>query len=151
MLLIKSSIWPQINNLGLKIGFLGQICIAADLDRAGSPLRLGDLETQRAKDVEPLSLRVGGHMVYNLPPPTQGLASLMLLGIYERLGIATQEGFAHIHRLVEATNKPSSSATAISATRHSWHIRRRVFSPRDARCAGPPSRPSSRPPLALCG
>lgn len=55
--------------------------LAADLEHAGSPLRRGDLEAHHAKDVVPLSLTVSGHTLYNLPPPTQGLASLMLLGI----------------------------------------------------------------------
>jgi gamma-glutamyltranspeptidase/glutathione hydrolase len=40
--------------------------------------------------------------VINLPPPTQGLASLMILGIFERLGVREAERFEHIHGLVEA-------------------------------------------------
>jgi gamma-glutamyltranspeptidase/glutathione hydrolase len=38
-----------------------------------------------------------------MPPPTQGLASLMLLGIYDRLNIPEADGFAYIHALIEAT------------------------------------------------
>ena len=79
--------------------------IAADLERAGSPLRLGDLERHKALLVTPLSLRVAGHDVFNMPPPTQGLASLLLLGVYERLGVAAAEDFDFVHGLVEATKR----------------------------------------------
>jgi gamma-glutamyltranspeptidase/glutathione hydrolase len=37
-----------------------------------------------------------------MPPPTQGLASLILLGLYDRLGVAQAEGFDFVHGLVEA-------------------------------------------------
>jgi gamma-glutamyltranspeptidase/glutathione hydrolase len=40
-----------------------------------------------------------------MPPPTQGLASLLILALYDRLGISQGEGFAHIHGLVEATKR----------------------------------------------
>jgi gamma-glutamyltranspeptidase/glutathione hydrolase len=43
--------------------------------------------------------------VYNLPPPTQGLSALMIIGLFERLGIEAGEGFAHLHGLVEATKR----------------------------------------------
>ncbi|MEQ9328586.1 MAG: gamma-glutamyltransferase [Rhodospirillales bacterium] len=77
--------------------------MAADIERVGSPLALGDLERHRALDVSPLGLTVGGHRIFNMPPPTQGLASLMLLGIFERLGVTEAEGFDFIHGLVEST------------------------------------------------
>ena len=79
--------------------------IAADLERAGSPLRLEDLERHKALQVKPLSLRVAGHDVFNMPPPTQGLASLLLLGVYDRLGVCVAEDFDFIHGLVEATKR----------------------------------------------
>lgn len=77
--------------------------IAADLEKAGSPLRLADLERHRGREVAPLHTTVAGHEVYNMPPPTQGLASLMLLAIYDRLGVGQAEGFDFVHGLVEAT------------------------------------------------
>jgi oxamate amidohydrolase len=77
--------------------------IAADLERVGSPVRLADLERHRALRVIPLAIEVAGHRVYNLPPPTQGLASLLLLGIFDRLGVREPEGFDYVHGLVEAT------------------------------------------------
>ena len=44
-------------------------------------------------------------MLYNSPPPTQGLAALMILAIFERLGVTRLESFEHVHGLVEATKR----------------------------------------------
>ena len=40
-----------------------------------------------------------------MPPPTQGLASLMILAIFDRLGVETGESFEHIHGLIESTKQ----------------------------------------------
>lgn len=77
--------------------------IAEDLEAIGSPLRLSDLERHQALQVTPLALDVFGHKVFNMPPPTQGLASLMILGVFERLGVKSVEDFDYAHGLVEAT------------------------------------------------
>lgn len=79
--------------------------IAADLTRAGSPLAPADLERHRALRVTLLTATVAGHKLYNMPPPTQGLASLILLGVFARLGVAEAEGFEFVHGLVEATKR----------------------------------------------
>jgi gamma-glutamyltranspeptidase/glutathione hydrolase len=79
--------------------------MARDLEAAGSPLGLADLESHKALTVTPLNTEVAGHRVYNLPPPTQGLASLMLLGIFDRLGVARAEGFDFVHGLVESSKQ----------------------------------------------
>ena len=79
--------------------------IAADLARAGSPLSGDDLARQRAEVKVPLALALRPGTAYNFPPPTQGLASLMILGIFERLGVTEADGFEHVHALVEATKQ----------------------------------------------
>ena len=79
--------------------------MAQDLKAAGSPLRLDDLEAHTALRVEPLSVGLRQARVYNMPPPTQGLASLMILGIFERLGIETADGFDYVHALVESAKQ----------------------------------------------
>ena len=79
--------------------------IAADLERIGSPVTRGDLEAFRARTVEPLSLRLPSVTLYNFPPPTQGLAALLILGIHERLGIRPGDVAAHHHGLVEAVKR----------------------------------------------
>ena len=79
--------------------------IAADLARIGSPLSRKDLERHQAEIRAPLRLALRPGTAYNFPPPTQGLASLMILGIFERLGVTEAEGFAHLHGLVEASKQ----------------------------------------------
>jgi oxamate amidohydrolase len=97
----------RLGSEGLDSFYRGDLArlIAADLERAGSPLTLEDLNRHQALRVDPLSVDVAGHRVFNMPPPTQGLASLMLLGIYDRLGITEADGFEYIHGLVEATKR----------------------------------------------
>jgi len=80
--------------------------IAGGLDAIGSPVTRQDLEACRAVLTEPLSVRLRSGTVFNTPPPTQGIASLMILGVFDRLGVREAEGFDHIHGLVEAT-KPA--------------------------------------------
>jgi gamma-glutamyltranspeptidase/glutathione hydrolase len=79
--------------------------IAADLDRIGSPVTRADLERCRATLAEPLSVALAAGTVFNTPPPTQGLASLMILALFERLRVKQAEGFDHVHGLVEATKR----------------------------------------------
>ena len=76
--------------------------IAAGLAKAGSPVSAADLARYRPLTVRPLELTLARGTAYNLPPPTQGLASLILLGVFERLGVGEAEGFAFVHGLVEA-------------------------------------------------
>ena len=75
--------------------------IASDLKQIEVPLDLSDLEATRANRVAPLALDLGPATAYNLPPPTQGITSLMILGLFERLKIETAETFDHVHGLVE--------------------------------------------------
>jgi gamma-glutamyltranspeptidase/glutathione hydrolase len=79
--------------------------LAADLAAAGSPVSLQDLADHRAQRRAPLHVRLKGARVFNFPPPTQGLSSLMILAVFERLGVTEAEGFAHVHGLVEATKQ----------------------------------------------
>jgi gamma-glutamyltranspeptidase/glutathione hydrolase len=79
--------------------------IAQDLAAAGSPVTLDDLAACHATRVTPLHVDLPGVRLFNFPPPTQGLASLMILGIFSRLGVRDAEGFAHLHGLIEATKQ----------------------------------------------
>lgn len=79
--------------------------IAADLARAGSPVTADDLARHRAERVAPLAVDLSVGRVWNIPPPTQGLASLIILGVFDRLGVTEAEGFPHVHGLVEATKR----------------------------------------------
>jgi oxamate amidohydrolase len=77
--------------------------IAADLARAGSPVTADDLARHEAKEVVPLSLALKSGTIFNMTPPTQGLASLLILGLFERCGVKEPDGFEYVHALVEST------------------------------------------------
>lgn len=79
--------------------------IAADLERIGSPVTRDDLMRYRAVLAEPLSVRLNVGTVFNTPPPTQGLASLIILGLYERFRVPEAESFEFVHGLVESTKR----------------------------------------------
>ena len=61
----------------------------------------GDLPRLRGQALE---LRLGHATVYNLPPPTQGVTTLMILGMFERLGLGA-ESPEHHHALIEASKR----------------------------------------------
>jgi len=52
-----------------------------------------------------LSVKLNAGTVYNAPPPTQGLASLIILALCDRLNIREAEGFEFAHGIVEATKR----------------------------------------------
>jgi gamma-glutamyltranspeptidase len=79
--------------------------MAADLEKIGSPVTRGDFERYRANLREPLELPLSSGTLYNTPPPTQGLASLIILGLFDRLRVTQPEGFDHVHGIVEATKR----------------------------------------------
>jgi gamma-glutamyltranspeptidase/glutathione hydrolase len=79
--------------------------IAADLQALGSPLRAADLAAHQAEAGSPLSVAIRGARLYNHAPPTQGLASLLILALFDRLDVAGADGYAHVHGLVEATKQ----------------------------------------------
>ncbi len=79
--------------------------IAADLAAAESPVTRADLQKHAARLAEPLSLRLEGVTLYNTPAPTQGIASLIILGLFDRLDVKRGESFDHVHGLIEATKR----------------------------------------------
>ena len=98
----------QLARRGLDDFYRGEVAhaLAAELARLGSPLRIDDLRQHQAALVKPLSTELSVGTVYNLPPPTQGLASLMILALFDRIRAgAAPDSFAHVHGLVEATKQ----------------------------------------------
>ncbi|MGA2566604.1 MAG: gamma-glutamyltransferase [Pseudolabrys sp.] len=79
--------------------------IAVDLERIGSPVTRADLEKFEATVAEPLSVRIQAGTLYNSLPPTQGLASLIILALFDRLRVTQSESFEHIHGIVESTKR----------------------------------------------
>jgi len=79
--------------------------IAADLEKIGSPVTREDLKGYHPSIADPVSVKLKAGTIYNTPPPTQGLASLIILGLYDRLIVREAEGFEFAHGLVEATKR----------------------------------------------
>ncbi|SJL83848.1 gamma-glutamyltransferase family protein [Vibrio palustris] len=79
--------------------------MAEDLQAVGSPLQLSDFQRYTANWCEPLTTSISKGELYNLGAPTQGLASLLILAIYDRLVDDNMVELDHIHRLVEATKQ----------------------------------------------
>ncbi|MEP7029372.1 MAG: gamma-glutamyltransferase, partial [Pseudolabrys sp.] len=79
--------------------------IATDLEKIGSPVTRDDLRHYHASIADPLSVKLNAGTIYNTPPPTQGLASLIILALYERLRVREAESFEFAHGLVEATKR----------------------------------------------
>ena len=100
----------QLADDGLDSFYRGRLAetIADDLATLGSPLTPGDFQDHAAVRPEPLSIALDGVRLFNTAPPTQGLASLLILALFDRLGIERRNGeggFAHVHGLVEATKQ----------------------------------------------
>lgn len=97
----------HLAHAGLDDFYRGDVAreMAADLERIGSPVTRDDLARYRASVAEPLSVRLNAGTVFNAPPPTQGLASLLILAFYERLRVSEPESFDFAHGLVECTKR----------------------------------------------
>lgn len=91
---------------GFYRGALGRR-IAAGLEEAGSPVRAEDLASFESRWVDPICVPFMRGTLCNLPPPSQGLASLIILALAERLGVARCDPFSadYVHLLVEATRQ----------------------------------------------
>lgn len=102
-----ASTLERVATRGLSDFYRGELAsaIASEFERLDGPLRLPDLVAHRASIVTPLSVQLRVGTAYNLPPPTQGLASLMILGIFERLNCSRPDGFEHVHGVVESTKQ----------------------------------------------
>lgn len=96
-----------LGGAGLRDFYAGDVAreIAADLEALGAPVTRDDLRAYEARVVRPLAIRLPGLDVYNLPPPSQGVAALAILGIAERLALGRVDGIAWQHGLIEATKQ----------------------------------------------
>jgi gamma-glutamyltranspeptidase/glutathione hydrolase len=99
----------RLARAGLDDFYRGRLAqaIAKDLAEIGSPLAAGDLARHRAKLVTPLALAHSLGTVHNLPPPTQGVASLLILGMLDALETAGAGPMSadYVHMVVEATKR----------------------------------------------
>lgn len=99
----------RLAEAGLDDFYRGELALAqaADLASAGSPIALSDLQAHRAQWTRPLMLEHSLGRIFNTPPPTQGGVSLAILGMLDRLGIATLDpvGADFVHLAVECTKQ----------------------------------------------
>jgi gamma-glutamyltranspeptidase/glutathione hydrolase len=97
----------RLAHMGLDDFYRGDLAldIASDLATLGSPVALRDLSTHRAQETVPLTVSVTGATLFNHQPPTQGIASLLILALADRLKLGANGSFAHVHGLVEATKQ----------------------------------------------
>lgn len=79
--------------------------LAADLAAIGSPLTREDFLQHKALLTQPLETSITGCTLYNTPPPTQGVASLAILKLFDLLKAPHADSFEHVHGLVEATKQ----------------------------------------------
>ncbi|APZ44185.1 gamma-glutamyltransferase family protein [Acidihalobacter ferrooxydans] len=89
---------------GFYRGALAQRLVAG-LRAAGSLLDPDDLAAYRPRWVEPLRLPYGRGELANMPPPSQGFASMMIAAVLQRYGLAGFDpmGADYVHAVVEAT------------------------------------------------
>jgi gamma-glutamyltranspeptidase/glutathione hydrolase len=99
----------QIARAGADDFYRGELAqqIGKDLAAVGSPVTAQDLAAHQAQIKPPLQLKISSATLYNMAPPTQGLASLMILGTFDRI---RQPGWSPdnvqgIHALVESTKQ----------------------------------------------
>jgi gamma-glutamyltranspeptidase/glutathione hydrolase len=99
----------RLASAGLDDFYRGELAraFASDLAAVGSPVTLPDLEAHRAQWRAPLVLEHSLGRVYNMPPPTQGLVSLLILGQLDRLDIGRLDplGADYVHLCVEAVKR----------------------------------------------
>lgn len=119
----------QLSQNGLRSYYEGELARIHSnfLEKQGSPLRIDDFNTYQAENVTPLHLASSWGDLYNMPAPTQGVSSLMILGLFDRLSVTHGEGFDHLHGLIEATkqafilrNKGLGDPNSMESPAQSW-------------------------------
>lgn len=79
--------------------------IVQGLEESGSLLGADDLASFHGRAVRPITVPYRNGMLANMPPPTQGVASLLILGILDRFDLTRHDHLSadYIHLVVEAT------------------------------------------------
>lgn len=115
---------PQLANTfeylaknGLNSFYQGELAesFANELAKAGSPLTLEDLAATQAEQVTPLKASLQGVDCYNLPAPTQGVHSLQILSILDKLKHTAKFNADWVHLVVEATKQSFSNRPSLWA------------------------------------
>ncbi len=99
--------FERLSEKGLRDFYEGSLAseIAHYFENQNSPIRLDDFVNFDAKEVKPISVNLSVGKIYNLPPPTQGIASLIILGIFDRIYRSDMSELQALHGLIEATKQ----------------------------------------------
>ncbi|WP_017443783.1 gamma-glutamyltransferase family protein [Gayadomonas joobiniege] len=99
--------FSYLSQHGLAAFYQGELAesFAKDLADAGSLLTLNDINKTQAQVVSPLSVKLSDATCYNLPAPTQGVHSLQILAILDRLKAAANTEAQWVHLIVEASKQ----------------------------------------------
>jgi gamma-glutamyltranspeptidase/glutathione hydrolase len=79
--------------------------LATDLEDAGSPIRLEDFQQYQAKVQPALQVNTSKGTLYNLTAPTQGVASLLILALYDKVQHLGKSDADMVHLLIECTKQ----------------------------------------------
>lgn len=92
---------------GLDSFYCGDVAtaLAKDLSAAGTPITLQDFQQYEAIQCDPLHSQISAGALYNFDAPTQGVASLLILSIYDRVRHLAKSETDQVHLLVEATKQ----------------------------------------------
>ena len=94
---------------GLDDFYTGELAasMARDLQNVGSVLTLADLQEHTVVERTPLTLDHSLGRVYNMPPPTQGLISLIILGLMDRIKESRSHHLSsgYVHSAVESVKQ----------------------------------------------
>jgi gamma-glutamyltranspeptidase len=103
---IAQTLKTLVNN-GLDDFYQGDIAkmLAEDLASVGSPIQLSDFIQYQAKQLKPLSVNISAGKLYNLPAPTQGIASLLILALFDKVQHQANTEAEFIHLLVECSKQ----------------------------------------------
>lgn len=103
----QAKLLKQLVEKGLDDFYRGEAAqvIADSLKAAGSPISLKDLQNYQAKAMEVLSTKTSLGRLYNIGAPTQGLASLIILGLYDRVYQHDWTEAQKIHHIIECTKQ----------------------------------------------
>ena len=93
------------SDIGLRDFYEGDIgnAISAGLAAADSPITSADLQGYQAQLATPLTTSISKGQLFNMVAPTQGLASLIILALYDRIYQSHWSEAERVHHLVECT------------------------------------------------
>ncbi|MEV4491687.1 gamma-glutamyltransferase family protein [Micromonospora coxensis] len=104
----------RIAETGAADFYTGRIAAALDAHaaRTGGLLTGDDLARHTSTWVDPVAVPYRGHEVWELPPPGQGLAALLALGVLDGTDLAGRTVEERVHRQVEAVKLGFADAHA---------------------------------------